>query len=91
MQSTAVFWIVESQTLSFNNLGFRVETSVDSVLVMYISASVSGLLGASPANLTGFILISPAAMVTPGKILLVLADVFAAKTKLKRFFEKVQF
>lgn len=67
MQSTAVFWVVESQTLGLNTLGFRVKTGVGPVLVMYISTCVPVLLGASPVNLPGFILISPAAMVTPGK------------------------
>lgn len=67
MRSTALFWIVESQTLSLNSLGFRVKTRGGSVLLMYISTCVPVPLGASPVNLPGFILISPAAMVTPGK------------------------
>lgn len=85
---SSAFWIVESQTLSLNNLRFRVKPSVDSVLVGYVSACVSVLLGASSQPPRFFILISPAAMVTPGKTLPVLTDVSAARTTLKRFFEK---
>lgn len=72
MQSAAALWVVESQTLSLNNLGFRVKTSRGSVLVTHIPTCVPVLLGALPVKLPGFILILPAAMAT----------------QLKRFFEK---
>lgn len=55
---------------------------------MYTSSSVSAQLGAFTVSLLGFILISPAAMVTSGKFLRVLTDGSAAKSELKQVFEK---
>ena len=78
MQSTAAFWIVESQT---NYLGFRVKTGVGSCIHQPEPLQ---------SNLPGFILISPAAMATPGKILPVLVVFLLLKPELKRIFEKVK-